>query len=380
MSYAKLGMAAFGAAAAYGLSRGRGRRAGIRLGSGPHSIDTPEGEFIDNASVTIGQDYFIPNPEDGGGAMVYKRLSFVHPYPDDEVFTSIGSVLAITDQPDDFLGRITPGSLRGIIDWWGGYPNDLVRDRGRRARGRRAATSSRTKLMKELWSSKHPDYRSDKGWGRIGIMIGPAAHDHMGWEGSTAVVYLDSLSDSDLRKLHSYMVKPKGSSARGRRVMAAGSSRRKKTEKVPADTGYSRKGKFQAEYGMNFLRGNREPYFSITGTGYAPNGREVSGGQLHGMVRRYFPKLRPLIKWHLFSPSSGPMHYRPNAKYWAREGHKAHFKSTVVWGALPSDKSADVGKIMSKDPAALDRWLKLRLPKLRAGFKRDMKAAGISWD
>ena len=106
--------------------------------------------------------------------------------------------------------------------------------KGSSARGRRAATSSRTKLMKELWSSKHPDYRSDKGWGRIGIMIGPAAHDHMGWEGSTAVVYLDSLSDSDLRKLHSYMVKPKGSSARGRRAAPTTAERRKMGQKLQA--------------------------------------------------------------------------------------------------------------------------------------------------
>ena len=283
MSYAKLGMAAFGAAAAYGLSRGRGRRSS-------YTVDTA------------------------------------------------GSV--------DYAGhdRNAPGTYR--VEFWDGTEIFVV--------------SSYTEAVD----------RGDAVETAVGVweerVVPNLEGAPAGWEPS----------EKDVTSV----TKVGGSSARGRRVMAAGSSRRKKTEKVPADTGYSRKGKFQAEYGMNFLRGNREPYFSITGTGYAPNGREVSGGQLHGMVRRYFPKLRPLIKWHLFSPSSGPMHYRPNAKYWAREGHKAHFKSTVVWGALPSDKSADVGKIMSKDPAALDRWLKLRLPKLRAGFKRDMKAAGISWD
>jgi len=104
-----------------------------RFGAGPHSIDSPSGECIDAAPVSIGQRYLIPCPEDAGGAVVFKRSAHdEHPCPDDEVFIAVGSVLAITENPDDFLGRITPGSLRAIMDWWDGHPNDLVRDRSAR--------------------------------------------------------------------------------------------------------------------------------------------------------------------------------------------------------------------------------------------------------
>ena len=98
------------------------------IGAGPHSIDTPEGAFIDGARVTIGQTHFIPCPEDAGGAVIFRRSPCdERPCPDDEVFVAVGSVLAITENPDDYLGRISPGALRAIMDWWDGHPNDLVR-------------------------------------------------------------------------------------------------------------------------------------------------------------------------------------------------------------------------------------------------------------
>ena len=87
-------------------------------------IDTPEGEAIDNSPVTIGQSLFIPHPEDDGGALVYRTM-----HRDGyEYFAVVGTVLAITEHPDDFLGRITPGSLRALMDWWDGHPNDLAND------------------------------------------------------------------------------------------------------------------------------------------------------------------------------------------------------------------------------------------------------------
>ncbi|MCP4541719.1 MAG: hypothetical protein GY832_31695 [Chloroflexi bacterium] len=43
-----------------------------------------------------------------------------------------------------------------------------------------------------------------------------------------------------------------------------------------------------------------------------------SGGCLHDAVAKHFPKLAPLIKWHLCS-TDGPMHYIANTVYHAKE-------------------------------------------------------------
>jgi hypothetical protein len=61
--------------------------------------------------------------------------------------------------------------------------------------------------------------------------------------------------------------------------------------------------------------GNRHMDFSVTGTLYE-NGKDVAGGCLHEDVARFFPKLAPLIKWHLVATDQ-PMHYIANTVYHA---------------------------------------------------------------
>ena len=74
-----------------------------------------------------------------------------------------------------------------------------------------------------------------------------------------------------------------------------------------------------AEYGFETI-GNQDPYFAITADIHriAKNGRKVweAGGCLHEDIHRLFPSLRPLIKWHLFGKTKGPIHYKANARYW----------------------------------------------------------------
>lgn len=63
----------------------------------------------------------------------------------------------------------------------------------------------RKKMKRKMWSKKHKDYRSDTFKDNPAVMIGPGAHEAMGEEGGTALVYLDTMSDEKLQLLHDYM-------------------------------------------------------------------------------------------------------------------------------------------------------------------------------
>lgn len=128
--------------------------------------------------------------------------------------------------------------------------------------------------------------------------------------------------------------------------------------------------RIRADYGFVKL-GEQEPYFSVTGEiQRAERGRwrKDSGGMQHEQIARHFPKLKPLLKWHLTFVESGPMHYVANGLYWWEEGNLDHFKSTVVFGAVPGDK------LPSNDASQTEvrNWLLDRFPKLMTAFKRDM--------
>lgn len=105
--------------------------------------------------------------------------------------------------------------------------------------------------------------------------------------------------------------------------------------------------KIRAEYGFESMNGPGREHFSITGETKTTNGRggwlEGSFGRIHDEeVSRYFPELRPLIRWHLTSPT-GPMHYEENAIFWferigQEEKAEQNFRSTIVMGAVPGDE------------------------------------------
>jgi len=66
--------------------------------------------------------------------------------------------------------------------------------------------------------------------------------------------------------------------------------------------------------------GNGHNTFAMTGSIYEKNshGRwvDLSGGCIHEDIVKHFPKLAPLVKWHLTS-TDGPMHYLQNTVFLA---------------------------------------------------------------
>jgi len=178
-------------------------------------------------------------------------------------------------------------------------------------------------------------------------------------------------------------------------------------------------------FGFSHHRGNRRPYFSITGSVYDKDTGDRrdsyidSCGCIHDQIAEHFPELAHLIRWHLTDDDATPMHYIANGAYWlefhhgisawefdkygqfAREGRTSLdlFKSTVVWregvdtfGDLLDPLSADapegvvferyadiaLGKAYrcKKLRARVEAWAAAR-PDLLTDMKRDMEAAGV---
>jgi hypothetical protein len=122
-----------------------------------------------------------------------------------------------------------------------------------------------------------------------------------------------------------------------------------------------------------------------------------SGGCCHDEVREAFPELANLLRWHLCD-TEGPMHYVPNALYWAGfdkrwcngatndPPNKEHFKSTINYGVLPDDckVNADcdplsIGWLNGMDRAEIEAWMESRRERLIALFKADVEAFGFQF-
>lgn len=158
--------------------------------------------------------------------------------------------------------------------------------------------------------------------------------------------------------------------------------------------------KLVVNYGFNKI-GEQEPYFSITADLFYKNiycGKDIwkltACGCLHDLIGKYAPEIFPLVKWHL-TDKNGPMHYKDNGMFWwKRSLHLAmpplyngdncavgdvalkNFKSTIVFGAVSSDKNFPIDSIDNRKSMLLgdiQKWLENRLAKLIKAFKKDMK-------
>lgn len=69
--------------------------------------------------------------------------------------------------------------------------------------------------------------------------------------------------------------------------------------------------KVVAKGGLNMIRGNGRPYFSLTCDIYE-RGRDVGGGAAHELILKLFPHLKPLADLHLSDIDGVPMHAAEN--------------------------------------------------------------------
>ena len=89
-----------------------------------------------------------------------------------------------------------------------------------------------------------------------------------------------------------------------------------------------------------------------------------SCGCQHDLIRKHFPELAHLIKWHLTS-ADGPMHYIANTLYWVKEGNLDYARKCAVWSDATKEQLSDKENLMA------------RLPALMAEFRRDIENIGF---
>jgi hypothetical protein len=176
--------------------------------------------------------------------------------------------------------------------------------------------------------------------------------------------------------------------------------------------------RIRAKYGFD-KHGDQEPYFAVGGEIEGFNGavwENHSCGCLHDQIAEHFPELAGVIRWHLCTESTGPMHYVANAvhrwslhcqqtgkiplaeKEWQRPGKNdpdqiEAFKSHVVFGAVEGDKLPELpkkgeptvaAKVSPWDPDVLEEapepqwdiraWCEARLPALLEAMRSDIAA------
>lgn len=157
--------------------------------------------------------------------------------------------------------------------------------------------------------------------------------------------------------------------------------------------------KLEVDYGFNKC-GDQEPYFSITCSVYEWKNsywRMVSCGCQHDIIAEYAPHLVPLIKWHLCSIKSGPMHYVANGMFWLEravmkwlvplyygdtcafgDAAMENFKNTIVYGVSPSYDRIEKPILKHYENTEVHKkfmraWLNKRLPEVMAAFHEDMR-------
>jgi len=84
--------------------------------------------------------------------------------------------------------------------------------------------------------------------------------------------------------------------------------------------------KLVIEYGLSWLRGNRLPYFSVTGSLYAPDRpgglrKLQSCGCLHDDILRLAPDMADIVALHLCDIDGAPMHALENGFFWLGGTH-----------------------------------------------------------
>lgn len=161
--------------------------------------------------------------------------------------------------------------------------------------------------------------------------------------------------------------------------------------------------KIVVTYGMEYLKGNPLPYFSITGEIRDKHNIMECCGCLRDEIALHFPHLVPLITWHLCNQDGTPMHYIANGLYWAAgaidlkerwgpgdtaEQYLEHFKRTV---RLSKEEEQDCVRHLRRwrcghhngapESARADfqEWLEQQLQSVQHRFHTTMSQFGVQY-
>lgn len=161
---------------------------------------------------------------------------------------------------------------------------------------------------------------------------------------------------------------------------------------------------FRIIYGFTAFKGNAGPYFGVTHERYGskrgkcePSKREVGFGTVSHEMIDWLPEaeqkaLRTANAFHLFEPSTGPMHYEANALYflkmafgetnetWSVPDPWRAFLRHIAYGLIPEDtQTTSALREDMSDLSEAERmlWLRDRLPQLQLKFRSVVTELGL---
>lgn len=134
--------------------------------------------------------------------------------------------------------------------------------------------------------------------------------------------------------------------------------------------------------GLSMHKGNRAPYFSITGDidVKTVNGgwKEESGGCIHGEIRKHFPeKFDDLIALHLSDIDGLPMHAVENGWYWLAGAVPGNFGERFHGGNSKMQHWKDNGEFDGYREPTPEECVKILAKHLRISFDEARKLTEI---
>ena len=158
------------------------------------------------------------------------------------------------------------------------------------------------------------------------------------------------------------------------------------------------------QYGMHYILGNSQPYFSITASILLKSSKSdrdrwsaYAGGCQHNLIREKVPHLEPLIRFHLCDQDGLPMYYLENGYYWYKENIEI-FKSYVRLSedeTIPEVPKIELPTALSESIVISEKeqkkiiethskkfitdWLRTRKERLKREFDETMAKFGIEY-
>ncbi len=159
------------------------------------------------------------------------------------------------------------------------------------------------------------------------------------------------------------------------------------------------------QYGMHYIYGNSQPYFSITADTFRKSSKggrweEDGGGCQHNLIKSKLPELAELIPYHLSGQDGLPLYYLENGYYWYKNDLDV-FKDYVrisMDESIPTVPEIELPVILNDNGTELDitkeekekirekfrkqfitDWLNSRQSKLKQEFNAVMERFGVEY-
>lgn len=133
---------------------------------------------------------------------------------------------------------------------------------------------------------------------------------------------------------------------------------------LKSETFKTSKGRLVVQYGVQFIRGNRSGYFTVTGELYEGRQKEpVTCGCIHSDIRKVTHRFDDLIALHLCDEDGLPMHALENGFFYLRRPEEFS-ASTIARHFRILEGNVDALRLLDKPELAA--WIETQRPRWKA--------------